>query len=571
MITILEDDIEQDHDEKDADENYDDSIELSDGLKEQHDGHLANVMAEAIKSEIKSEALLPNSNGVLLETTTSQNSNGPNLPKLTLPLTPTVLSPARRVSLQSRQRPERKPMVLNLSMTSWIFLVLAFIQVFLISGLQIAIAVLGKFRTTTGLSEYDSCLNTDVQKAIKCAVEANQTVSIPSFGRDKEIYIYLFLFLTLKTQNYIELIAFGIINLVTMGYAALQVWQFRGYGGSCPLITNIGYMALTSVMVFFVFTVVFTTLSVFLFFEFGWKVYKSVGCNSELIGCYEAYKVFVSAVKILILFTVVFSIAQVVLLLSTSDSEFGLSIVLAVAAILSYWVINAIVCREWLAGYFLLLVFGAIVVPAYYIYEVKRFATRQCPTCIRRDVELKMEKERIINLLNNLTDLSDPNCINITLLNETMFPDDRSLELQNLVIVALVNLVTSLVVLLVFVILWKQRGKGLKELFKNEMIQFSKFSKDHVKEERDAIAERVKAFRWSIKGRKKKSMCHHSRSIQVPLSIGGSSEHSRVRGTTNAHQEERSILLASTLSHTTFRPLSLGDQLGTRVKKICDG
>ena len=42
MITILEDDIEQDHDEKDADENYDDSIELSDGLKEQHDGHLAS-------------------------------------------------------------------------------------------------------------------------------------------------------------------------------------------------------------------------------------------------------------------------------------------------------------------------------------------------------------------------------------------------------------------------------------------------------------------------------------------------------------------------------------------------
>ncbi|KAL5457106.1 hypothetical protein EMCRGX_G034345 [Ephydatia muelleri] len=465
-------------------------------------------MAEAITTE----ALLPNSNGVLLETSelqsTSQNSNGPNM--LTLPLTPTVLSPARRVSLRSRQRPA---MVLNLSMTSWIFLVLAFIQVFLISGLQIAIAVLGKFRTTTGLSEYNSCLNTDVQKAIKCAVEANQTVSIPSFGRDKEIYIYLFLFLTLNAQNYIELIAFGIINLLTMGYAALQVWQFRGYGGTCPLITNIGYMALTSVMVLFVFTVVFTTLSVFLFFEFGWKVYKSVGCNSNLIDCYRIYHVFLSAVKILILFTVVFSIAQVVLLLSTSDYEFGLTIVLAVAAILSYWVINVIIRREWLPGYFLLLFLGAILVPAYYMFKIQRFATRQCPTCIRRDVELKMEKERIINLLNNLTDLSDPNCMNITMLNETMFPDDRSLELQNLVIVALVNLVTSLVVLLVFVIVWKQRGKGLKKLFKNEMNQFSKFWQDRVKET-DAIAERVKVFRWSIKGRKKKSMHRHSRSIQ---------------------------------------------------------
>ena len=93
---------------------------------------ISDVMAEAIKSEIKSEALLPNSNGVLLETSelesTSQNSNGPNLPKLTQPLTPTVLSSPRRASPQSRQRPERKPRVLNLSMTSWIFLVLAFIQ-----------------------------------------------------------------------------------------------------------------------------------------------------------------------------------------------------------------------------------------------------------------------------------------------------------------------------------------------------------------------------------------------------------------------------------------------------------
>ena len=38
-----EDDIEQDHDERGADENYDDSIELRDGLKEQHDEHLATM------------------------------------------------------------------------------------------------------------------------------------------------------------------------------------------------------------------------------------------------------------------------------------------------------------------------------------------------------------------------------------------------------------------------------------------------------------------------------------------------------------------------------------------------
>ena len=85
-----------------------------------------------------------------------------------------------------------------------------------ISGLQIAIAALGNFRSSKGLSQYDTCLNPDLQKAIKCTLEANQTISIPvsapqavcsallnwcvalqSFGQDKEIYIYLFLFLTI--------------------------------------------------------------------------------------------------------------------------------------------------------------------------------------------------------------------------------------------------------------------------------------------------------------------------------------------------------------------------------------
>ena len=38
-----DDDIKQDHNERDVDENYAESIELRDGLKEQHDGHLSTT------------------------------------------------------------------------------------------------------------------------------------------------------------------------------------------------------------------------------------------------------------------------------------------------------------------------------------------------------------------------------------------------------------------------------------------------------------------------------------------------------------------------------------------------
>lgn len=54
--------------------------------------------------------------------------------------------------------------------------------------------------------------------------------------------------------------AFVVINIFTVAYAALQgtlvpswlsllfvVYQFRGFGGSCPVITTVGWLALINV------------------------------------------------------------------------------------------------------------------------------------------------------------------------------------------------------------------------------------------------------------------------------------------------------------------------------------
>ena len=40
---------------------------------------------------------------------------------------------------------------------------------------------------------------------------------------------------------------FLIINVLATGYAALQVFQFRGFGDECDPITTVGYLALANV------------------------------------------------------------------------------------------------------------------------------------------------------------------------------------------------------------------------------------------------------------------------------------------------------------------------------------
>jgi hypothetical protein len=46
----------------------------------------------------------------------------------------------------------------------------------------------------------------------------------------------------------VEVYMFMIINVLAMGYACLQVYQFRGFGSECAKITLVGYLALANVI-----------------------------------------------------------------------------------------------------------------------------------------------------------------------------------------------------------------------------------------------------------------------------------------------------------------------------------
>ncbi len=48
-------------------------------------------------------------------------------------------------------------------------------------------------------------------------------------------------------KNIVEVYAFMVLNILAMGYACLQVYQFRGFGIDCEPITFVGYLAMSNV------------------------------------------------------------------------------------------------------------------------------------------------------------------------------------------------------------------------------------------------------------------------------------------------------------------------------------
>eukprot|EP00731_Ephydatia_muelleri_P021731 Em0014g322a len=125
---------------------------------------------------------------------------------------------------------------------------------------------------------------------LKCQ---NSTASARwSFGKDKPVYVGFIIALTvynamlcfyaLYGKHFLEIIAFLIVNILTTLYASFEVWQFRPFGPNCTEWPVAGQLAIASVAVLFVFTAVFVPLALYMYCDFGWKVYKDVNCNHQM-------------------------------------------------------------------------------------------------------------------------------------------------------------------------------------------------------------------------------------------------------------------------------------------------
>ena len=58
-------------------------------------------------------------------------------------------------------------------------------------------------------------------------------------------------YLQLKEKNIVELYTFLLLNVLAIGYACVQVYQFRGFGHECDDITFVGWLALSNVRFYF--------------------------------------------------------------------------------------------------------------------------------------------------------------------------------------------------------------------------------------------------------------------------------------------------------------------------------
>eukprot|EP00731_Ephydatia_muelleri_P021752 Em0014g343a len=155
---------------------------------------------------------------------------------------------------------------------------------------------------------------------------------------------------------------------------------------------------------------------------------------------------------------IVFSVAQLSLLLLSTDAEFVLTIILVVVVIVAYFVVQLTIHNNSLTGYLFVGVAGVLLI-AYYGFKIVRFAAADCPTCITQ----KKASLKEINTLNDLLRNCAPD------FNATLSSDEanRSLQFQNLVIFGMVNIITVIVVFIIFVGFWcHQPGKKIMELCK---------------------------------------------------------------------------------------------------------
>ena len=347
------------------------------------------------------------------------------------------------------------------------FVIAAVVQMIAVVTMQVLIIVNGGHGGR--LMEFKPCLSGALQIAIDCSEKANwSNMSIPSFGKDKPVYVGFIIALTvynamlcfyaLYGKHFLEIIAFLIVNILTTLYAGFEAWQFRPFGPNCTDWPVAGLLAFASVAVLFVFTAVFVPLALYMYRDFGWKVYKDVNCKHEMRKYYQWYEAVSSGVKLLILFTVVFSVAQLTLLLTPDNYEFGLTIILVVVAVVAYFVVQLTIHYNSLTGYLAIAITG-ILMFFYYTFKIVRFATESCPICLNLKDSLNAEYKSLQFLLETCAKSS-----NATLNAES----DRSIQFQNLVIFASVNIVTTFIVFAIFFGFWCcQPGDQLMDHFQN--------------------------------------------------------------------------------------------------------
>jgi hypothetical protein len=243
---------------------------------------------------------------------------------------------------------------------------------------------------------------------------SNETESMElSFGADKQIYIFFFIGFViynilslahaLWAKSIVNVYYFLLLNFLLVLYSFLQVYQFRSFDESQGGLERIGFIALANAIVMLLFTLLFVLFTIEMHTQFGWwiftwfKVYregedeedgnteeepaKIQPPTSHLRFYYRYYEITVGLGWLLLLFSLLFFVGELVFFLSTCDLEYIFTLllipVLPVCLLLGY-----IAVRNENILLTVLLLVGFLLLSVFYLFKFFRFVLQNCPQCL---------------------------------------------------------------------------------------------------------------------------------------------------------------------------------------------
>eukprot|EP00128_Syssomonas_multiformis_P018075 Colp12_sorted_trinity150504_noHs@27382 len=247
-----------------------------------------------------------------------------------------------------------------------IFFGLAVLQAVVIIALQVTILGIGDF-SATGLGEdrkvYAVIYIVSVLYSVGFALDALQ--------HDRE--------------NIMQLGAYVVLNLTYVLYGVTQVYQFRHTSEFRTSWQAVDFLAVVSLCILSVLTIVFIVYWRRLYMNFGWIIFKKIGASSKVQAMYRVYQLFVMSNKVLGLILVAFFTLHCAVLLSnnTSDPEFAINIICCVYVPFIVWVGFRAVRYEQYIWTLYFYYFNLVGGMCYFAFKVYRFSTKTCPLCIQ--------------------------------------------------------------------------------------------------------------------------------------------------------------------------------------------